>query len=215
MSSDRQKTSDEWSQMVKERNMIKVIAICGRRTSGKTTAAKYIVEQHRYMRMRFADRLKRMLRDGLGIPEEYIDGYKKNEPCEELCGQTARHAMMMLGTEWGRDLIHPDIWVRALYRDMKQLINYKGCRRFVIDDLRFLSEEVWLRSLSVQSDLPIEVSIIKIIRDGVEISDHQSEREVDRIKEDWEVFNNSSVDSLNRSLDHILSMGSKTMKEGF
>lgn len=60
-----------------------------------------ILEKVGYTRIRFADRLKKMLREGLGIPDEYIDGYKKNESCEWLCGRTARHAMVTLGYRMG------------------------------------------------------------------------------------------------------------------
>jgi energy-coupling factor transporter ATP-binding protein EcfA2 len=180
-------------------NRVSLIAICGRQGSGKTTAAKHL-EKVGYTRIRFADRLKKMLREGLGIPDEYIDGYKKNESCEWLCGRTARHAMVTLGTEWGRRKIHKDIWVMALYRDMKHLINYCGYRKFVIDDLRFLSEEKWLRSLKYSSDIPITVTIIKLEREGVIISDHQSEREVDKINEDWIIYNNNSIESLEQSI---------------
>lgn len=188
--------------------MIKLIAICGRRTSGKSTAADHIVENHGYYRLRFANRLKKMLRDGLGIDDEYIDGSKKNEPCEELCGQTVRHGMVTLGTEWGRNMIHSDMWVNALKRDMKNKINL-GCDKFVIDDLRFLTEEAWLRSLKINSDIPIDVMIIKIHRNGVEMSDHQSEREIDKINSDWTVYNNSTVEELYKSLYSIIVNGGK------
>lgn len=182
--------------------MISVIALCGRQGAGKTTAALHLLHRG-YFRIRFANALKKMLRDGLGISDEYIDGPKKEFPCPELCGRTARHAMITLGTEWGRRKIHRDIWVHSLFREMRKLIN-EGYDKFVIDDLRFLTEEKWLRSLKVGSDIPIMVKIIKLERDGVIISDHQSEREIDKIIPDWCIYNNDSVKSLQDSIDDIL-----------
>lgn len=183
---------------------IKVILICGRKGSGKTTIAKYI-EGSGYLRMRFANRLKKMLVDGLGIDPEYVDGSKKEEPCPELCGRTARHAMMTLGTEWGREMIHPDIWVNALLRGIKECVEV-GVTKFVIDDLRFLSEEAWARvTLSEIAD----VKIIKVLRDGLEKSDHQSEKETDLIKADLMILNYGSYDTLYKALHLMLSQEEK------
>lgn len=192
------------SGVEKEISMIKIIALCGRRYSGKTTAAKYIVENLGYTRLRFADRLKKMLVT-LGLTEREIDGDLKGCACEVLGGQTPRHAMVTLGTEWGRNMIHPDIWVNALHRDMTAMVN-DGHDKFVIDDLRFLSEEKWLKSLKT-SYIPIEVTIIKLQRQLTERSEHQSEREVDEIKEDWMVWNNLSMAELHKSLLSIIMCG--------
>ena len=74
--------------------MISVIGFVGKMKSGKTTGAKHLVYTKQYTRLRVADGLKKMLKDGLGINEEYIDGDLKNVPCEQLCGQTVRHAMI-------------------------------------------------------------------------------------------------------------------------
>lgn len=184
-------------------NPVQIIALCGRRGTGKTTASLHLLCEHKHFRVRFADRLKKMLRLGLGIPTEYIDGSKKNEPCKELVGQTARHAMVTLGTEWGRNMIHPDLWVNALHRDIKTRVE-QGVRKFVIDDLRFLTEVEWLLSLRVRSEFPVNVTIIKLVRDGLEKSDHQSEREVDLIQANHKIVNNGTIDDLHNMLDGII-----------
>jgi energy-coupling factor transporter ATP-binding protein EcfA2 len=50
-----------------------------------------------------------------GVPEDVIrrklDGNLKREPCPHLDGKTPTRAMQTLGTEWGRDMIAPDIWL--------------------------------------------------------------------------------------------------------
>lgn len=172
---------------------IVVIGFVGKMGSGKTTAAKYLVDKIGYRRLRMADSLKRMLREGLGIDPEYIDGELKNQPCPELCGRTARHAMVTLGTEWGRDLINPNIWVNAVH---KQLCEYmeEGHKNFVIDDIRFLNEAIWVRSLS---NIVGQSYLIRIIRfDTENKSGHRSETEQDGIAEDATIYNNSDVEAL-------------------
>ena len=190
--------------------MIRIVGFIGNIKVGKTTAAKYLVEQG-YVRLRFAQALKDMLEFGLNIPNEYIDGSKKNEPCEQLCWRTTRHAMMTLGTEWGRNMIHPDIWVKALERELFLEIE-QGGYNFVIDDFRFLSEVEWLRNLKLvsqwplelQNKWPIEQCIIRIIRGSEKIIEHQSEIEQGSIKSDWAIFNNDSVESMYKSIDEVL-----------
>lgn len=118
-----------------------LIAFTGPAGSGKTTAAKYLVDRHGYRRMRFADPLKRMLA-ALGLTAEQIDGAEKEQPCELLCGQTPRWAMQSLGTEWGREYIDADLWImlwRRTYRDL-------SATPVVIDDCRFPNEVAAVRA---------------------------------------------------------------------
>jgi dephospho-CoA kinase len=177
---------------------MKVIGLIGKAGSGKTTAAKYLVSKYGFTWLRFSSSLKLMLSCGLGIPDEYIDGDKKNEPCEQLCGRTVRHAMITLGTEWGRNLIHEDIWVKALERQMCEHLR-EGRDKFVIDDVRFLSEANWITKIDFG-----EKRLIKIVRGEAEIIDHVSETEQDKIVVDWHIWNNGTLESLYRSIDELL-----------
>jgi hypothetical protein len=181
---------------------IRLIAFVGKAGSGKTTAAKCI-ERMGYSRLSFADALKKMLYEGLEIPHEYLYGNKKSELCEELCGRTARHAMITLGTEWGRDMIHPDIWVNATSRKLGQLISMGG-NRFVIDDIRFLNEAKWINGLN---DIGVIARIVRISRNegNGEVTQHRSETEQDGIIADWDIRNNSTLDSLYKSIDEVLT----------
>lgn len=112
----------------------KLIGLVGYAGSGKSTAAEHIQAVYRYDRIKFAGTLKRMLRS-LGLSLQEVDGDLKEKPCDLLCGKTPRYAMQTLGTEWGRDLIHPDIWVNSTMRLVDSMEN-----EVVIDDVRFESE---------------------------------------------------------------------------
>ncbi len=187
--------------------MIKVIGFVGKMYSGKTTGAKYLVETQQYTRLRVADGLKKMLKDGLGIDEEYIDGNKKNEPCEELCGATVRHGMVTLGTDWGRDLIHPNLWVKRLDTQMRELI-YRGHEKFVIDDIRFLNEAKWLKALNMSSMIPFDARLIKVLRKDrgeVSVEQHRSEIEQDDIIADATIYNDYTLQMYYESINDIVS----------
>lgn len=177
---------------------IKVIAFVGKAESGKTTAAKYLVDDYGYQRLSFSDGLKRMLYRGLEIDTDYLYGNKKNEPCKELCGRTARHAMITLGTEWGRDMIHPDIWVKSLER---QLFKYhNGEDKFVIDDVRFLNEAKWVKDL----DERYVTKLIRLDRYSDNKIQHQSETELDNIVPDLIIQNNGTIESLYKSITEVV-----------
>jgi hypothetical protein len=118
-----------------------VIGLVGRRGSGKSLVARRLVAVHGYLRVPFAAPLKDMLR-AIGLDEVYL-GSLKEQPCPLLCGATPRHAMQSLGSEWGRSLIHPDLWV-TLWREKA----YQSKAPLIVaDDVRFANEAATVRAL--------------------------------------------------------------------
>lgn len=133
-------------------NNIQVIALTGLARSGKTTIAEILERNHDFHRIRFAKPLKDMLKT-LGLTHEELEGDLKEAPSERLCGRTPRWAMQSLGTEWGRDLIHPDLWVAA----WKKQVDISARRmelyspepfKCVVEDCRFPNEEKAVRAFS-------------------------------------------------------------------
>jgi len=194
------------SGVEKEIPMITVIGLIGKMRAGKTTAAKYLEGTGAFTRLRVADGLKRMLRDGLGISEEYIDGSLKDAPCEQLCGVPVRHAMVTLGTEWGREMIHPDLWVKTIDTQMREFIQ-RGHTKFVIDDIRFLNEAEWIKNLNRQTHRhEYDARLIRIVRTSEKpVSLHVSEVQQEKIVEDATVFNDYTLDILYDSMREIVA----------
>jgi len=118
-----------------------IIGFCGLAGAGKTTAALHLVETRGFVRERFAGPLKAALL-ALGLTEREVDGDLKEAPCAMLAGKTPRQAMQLLGKEWGRDLISPDLWVDAWGRRVDQ-----RAADVVVDDVRFVNEAaaIWAR----------------------------------------------------------------------
>jgi hypothetical protein len=113
-----------------------IIAFTGLAGAGKSTAALHLVKNRNFQRVRFAGPLKAMLA-ALGCNPIEIDGSSKEMPCDLLCGKTPRQAMQWLGTEWGRDLIGPDLWIRA-WQHAVSLV--PAGVPVVVDDCRFPNE---------------------------------------------------------------------------
>ena len=169
-----------------------LIAFCGPIGAGKTTAAAYLVEEFGYRRVRFAGPLKDMLR-ALGLSDSEIDGARKEQPCDLLGGKTPRYAMQALGTEWGRDLICSDLWIRAWYKAVSDIPEGVG---IVADDLRFPNEA---RAIS---DFK-HSKIIKVSRPGVLPSaSHVSELQTFPINA--EIINDGDKFRLYDKLDQLL-----------
>jgi hypothetical protein len=110
-----------------------IVAFTGLAGAGKSTAAMHLVNAHGFQRVRFAGPLKAMMA-ALGLTPDEIDGPLKEQPCALLGGKTPRWAMQSLGTEWGRDLIDSDLWIRAWRAALPATGNV------VVDDCRFPNE---------------------------------------------------------------------------
>ena len=74
--------------------------------------------------------------------------------------------MQVLGTEWGRKLIHEDLWVRAWMREAVWML--QNGRRLAIDDLRYPNE--------LDAVLRLGGATIRIVRKDLhQVESHDSE----------------------------------------
>lgn len=183
------------------------VGICGFAGSGKSTVAQMLVEEFGFAVRGTGKPLKDMLL-AFGLTQAEVDGVGKELPCARLLGRTPRHAQITLGTQWGRQLIHPDLWAEAWLRAIPP-----GAR-VLNDSMRFPNEERVIRQLGGL--------VVRIERPGVGPvafkwgfigrllhrwfglmwGVHDSER-VDRLASDFEIINDGSIDDLRRKVAEI------------
>lgn len=122
----------------------RIIGFTGLAGAGKSTAAFFVVGHYAdFRRLSFADPLRDMLAAiGLGYNPMLME---KNTPHYLLCGKTPRYALQTLGTEWGRNLIGPDLWKNAAMSRAK--IALANGERVVFDDVRFDNEAAAIREM--------------------------------------------------------------------
>lgn len=113
-----------------------IVAFTGLAGAGKSTAAAHLTNHRGFQRVRFAGPLKAMMA-ALGLTQNQIEGSEKESPCALLGGKTPRWAMQSLGTEWGRDLIDSDLWIRAWQAAVTAV---PAGAPVVVDDCRFPNE---------------------------------------------------------------------------
>lgn len=167
-----------------------ILGLTGAAGCGKSTAAIQLAAAHGFTRTRFAEPLKAMLR-GLGLTVDQVDGDQKEAPAELLGGKSPRFAMQTLGTEWGRVLIDPDLWVNAW---AQSIAGAHG--PLVVDDVRFPNEVAMIRRLGGR--------VVRILRPGLAaLGDHVSEAGAALLPVDAEVLNDGSAEQLARRLVRI------------
>lgn len=172
-------------------NLPPIVAFTGQAGSGKSTATRYLIEQHGYTLVKFAGPLKDMLR-AVGMAEDEIEGSYKETSLAYLCGKTPRHAMQTLGTEWGRNCMGEDFWINLWRRRVEQVFAEAG--RVVVDDCRFPNEAAAIRKLGGD--------IYKLVGRGGIPGHHESERGCG--DEDLVIANDNAPEALFGKVDEAL-----------
>jgi len=91
-----------------------IVGLCGAAGAGKDTVAQVLVEQYGFVKVALADPLKRMVRQTWPFTCEQLWGAseRRGETPAGLTRPTAREALQLLGTEWGRRL-DEDVWINC------------------------------------------------------------------------------------------------------
>lgn len=117
--------------------------------SGKTTVANYLLVSG-WRTVSFAAPIKHMvvqLLIQLGHSEDNARRLVNTDKSEEIpqLRTTTRHMMQTLGTEYGRNCIHPQLWVMCAETRITKLLN-QGTP-VIVDDVRFPNEAALIRRL--------------------------------------------------------------------
>lgn len=172
-----------------------LIGIAGRARTGKNTLANFIQAQHNgYYQYAFAGPIRAMLKAGLGIDMDGSWGDTKEQEIP-LLGKSPRQLMQTLGTEWGRQLVHPDLWVLLAH----QLLMRRG-PGMIITDLRFENEAAWVRRN--------RGVVLHLQRNAAPaVNDHSSESGLLVSPEDVVIHNDLDLESLQHTVSKLWTGG--------
>ena len=117
----------------------RVIGLAGGKGSGKDSVADYLVDKYDFHKISYAGPVKEILAMTFGVPLEWFyDQEEKESPKKELFGHTPRYLMQTFGTDWGRDMVNPSIWVSIAKEKARKL--HKEGKDVVISDVRYIEE---------------------------------------------------------------------------
>ena len=183
----------------------KIVAVCGVMRSGKDTVSNHLCDKYGYENVKIADTLKKTVSMLFNFNHDQIEGSLK-DTIDPYWGITPRKAMQFFGTEvmkYEIQKILPDVgrtfWMSSL---VSKLDSMPTDKLFVVSDMRFIHEYEYL----VNHYKKENVFVIKLNRPSIQssTSTHQSEKEIELIKEDILICNDGTITCLYKKIDDCM-----------
>lgn len=168
-----------------ERPIIGIIGLAG---SGKIIVANHLADKFGYRRIRFGDPLKRVMRS-MGLTEYEVDGEGKKKPNDLFGGMTPATVIKSLSSDWGRRMVHTDLWVNLWKRDVES-----STVPVVADDIRNPNEAMMIQRMGGE--------IWRVFRPGLD--SHYSEKAVKDVSESHLITNAGTIPDLIASVDALM-----------
>lgn len=134
-----------------------ILALSGKKGSGKDFLGNFLCQERNYTRIAFADPLKKAIEEIFSLNHDQLYGSDKEKE-DIYWGVSPRWLMTTIGTEMFRDFFgllmktkgiwseeeKANIWVKCAEKKI-QVLREKGLSKFVITDLRFKNEANWVK----------------------------------------------------------------------
>jgi energy-coupling factor transporter ATP-binding protein EcfA2 len=182
---------------------LKLIGITGKAGAGKDTVANILSEllPSQVIISPFAAPIKTAIAEIFKIDLQTLyDPVKKELPLPGF-NVTARQAMQSLGTEWGRNWIDADIWLklnlqRYEYYSTSDNEGHKDLSMFVIPDVRFKNEATWINNYGG--------ILIQVTGREIEVPYHESENGC-RVNPHYVIENSGGFTDLRNKVIRVLA----------
>ena len=176
-------------------NEILRIGFSGKQRAGKDTSAEYLVDKYSGLIMKFADPIYDIEESayhiaGLGSPEKYPKSMR-------------RGFLQFIGTEWGRRVIDPNIWINAMDEKLSRADTKHISANIFVTDVRFPNEADLLRKHGfkiIRISRPLEARLAA----GASNLDHESETALDNYQFDKVINNDNGYSDLYQKLEKSL-----------
>jgi hypothetical protein len=167
-----------------------LIGLTGKAGAGKDTVGDFLCWKFGFATYAFAHPLKAGCMVMFGLSKEQCFGAEK-EIVDEDIGMSPRRILQLAGTEFGRNMIANDIWIRRATKELKQLqsMDSDDFRGLVVTDVRFENEAAWIRDnggVLWHIERPSVKSVVE----------HSSEAGVELTDKDYVIVNSGSLDDL-------------------
>lgn len=181
--------------------MITGVGFTGKMLAGKDTCANYLTTEilkwkgpnYVVTRMAFADSLKDICMNYLGLSRHECYDQEGKKEFNEFWGMTNREILQRVGTEAMRNGFHKDVWAKITELRIKEAID--GGEFFIITDVRFPNEAETIRK---HGGIIVEVLRPDVESNGIE--NHASEQRLDISLIDRQVMNNGGLYNLHNEM---------------
>jgi hypothetical protein len=181
--------------------MVKLIGLSGYARSGKDTVASYLIENHEYTKMAFADPIREsLIRLNPIVEVKGMGGYMPLATAVRFLGwetlksdcPDVRKLLQRMGTEVGREMFGKDLWVEQAFKQIPEGSSV------VFSDVRYRNEADAIKQSGGE--------VWRIERPGVNAAnDHTSEHDLDGYEFDHRIMNYGPVEDLYKVVTTILT----------
>src|SRR5690554_2025589 len=166
-----------------------IVGVTGKARSGKDTVAMRLATHHNYHHYWFSKPMKEACAIIFGWSDDHLYGELK-EVIDERYGVSPRFALQTIGTEWGREIINQDIWLK------RAQIEVDKNPMIVISDVRFDNEAQFI--------LDNGGIVLRVVRDNSDsVIEHKSESGVSENLVSMTIENNGTLQQLYADVDYI------------
>lgn len=184
-----------------------ILGLSGYAQAGKDTAGRFLVEEHGYVRYAFADKLRSFLYaenpfvDPPNRVQDIVDRYGWERA--KLDFAEVRGLLQRLGTEAGRKILGENVWVDAVFNDIKR----DGIGEVVITDVRFPNEAQMIKE---RGGLVVRINRPEVTA----VNAHPSETSLDDWPFDLVVPNDGSLNLLRESMKWVVKESWRVVEKG-
>lgn len=159
-----------------------LIGLAAKAQSGKSTVARFLADFD-YTELSFAEPIRKFVAELVGVSREDLEKPEIKETVIPWVGQSPRQMMQTLGTQWGRELVREDFWIRRAMTAVERV------NRAVISDVRFDNEAQAIRDAGGV--------VVHLVRpDALVVAAHASEQGVTRDPRDYVIVNDGTLGEL-------------------
>lgn len=168
-----------------------LIGLTGKAGAGKDTVAALLTD-HDFAHTYLAFPIKSSVGAMLGVPISRWEDRDWKETALPGLGVSPRQLAQTLGTEWGRDVIDPDFWIKLTQMRMDEHPEFPD---WVISDVRFDNEARWIKDSGG--------FVVHVDREVAGVATHISEAGV--AYRDYTLDNNGTIEELTSKVERMLS----------
>ena len=182
-----------------------IIGLAGAAGAGKNTVAERLLVAHQCVPLAFANPLYEAVSVITGLTVDELQDRTQKERALGWISCSPRRLLQTLGTDWGRQMIHPEIWVMSTMRRIEAHPEFNYC----LTDVRFENEA---EAIKARGGVVWRVTRAADAGLDATAAAHSSEAGIPDKYVDLDLANDGSVESLWRAVDAAIgSLQAATM----